>query len=145
MNGVSHVTPELNLHEVTHKRMDTKATVRFSKGDGSVTQYCDLQTPGHTSNKYKNIHQVPQANVRPFKGSSFAGSVEGTRAVQHQVLVTPQRLWAQVQGEAQDEEVADCPSLACLTMSCFWLWSRVGCTDSIQPLGYSSKVEMAHR
>ena len=41
---------------------------------------------------------------------------------------------------------ASCPPLACLTMSCFWLWSRVGDVLTLsQPLGYSSEVETKHR
>ena len=53
-----------NLHEVTQKRMDTKATVRFSKGDVNVTNHSDLQTPGHAFSRYKNTHQVTRAEVK---------------------------------------------------------------------------------
>ena len=56
--------------------MDTKATVRFSKGDVSVTHHSDLQTPGQVSNRavMKASIKFPEQKSRPFKGSSSAGS-----------------------------------------------------------------------
>ena len=53
----------------------------------------------------------------------------------------------QVQGEAQDGGGGRLSSpLTHLTLSCVWLWSRVGDVLTLsQPLGYSFEEEMAHR
>ena len=127
--------------------MDTKTTVRFSKSGGSVTYYSDLQTPGHAFSKYKNIHQVPRADVKTIQRLLVCRVLWVQGRCSTRCSVTPQRLLAQVQGEAQDEGSGRLsPPLACLTMSCFWLWSRVGDVLTLsQPLGYSSEVETKHR
>ena len=55
--------------------MDTKATVRFSKGDVSVTHHSDLQTPGQVSSRavMKASIKFPEQKSRPFKDYSSAG------------------------------------------------------------------------
>ena len=52
-----------------------------------------------------------------------------------------------MQGEAQDGRGSRLsPPLTRLTLSCVWLWSRMGDVLTLsQPLGYSSKKETAHR
>ena len=56
--------------------MDTKATVRFSKGDVSVTHHSDLQTPGQVSSRavMKASIKFLEQKSRPFKDYSSAGS-----------------------------------------------------------------------
>ena len=52
-----------------------------------------------------------------------------------------------MQGEAQDGRGSRLSTpLTRLTLSCVWLWSRMGDVLTLsQPLGYSSKKETAHR
>ena len=89
---------------------------------------------------YESIHQAPGAEVKTI-----------------QRLLLCWVLWAQGQcsieapgtgagggpGRGRGQTVC---SLTRLSLSCVWLWSRVGDVLTLsQPLDYSSKVEMAHR
>ena len=144
---VSHVTSGPRPHEVTHKKMDTKATVRFSKGDVSVTPYSDLQTPGHTSSKYKDIHQVPRTDVKTIHRFLVCRVLRAQGRCSARCSVTHRE--APGAGAGGGPGWGTCQtvrSFTRLTLSWVWLWCRVGHVLTLsQPLGYSSEVETAHR
>ena len=117
----------------------------INKGQRESARSC-LGSETHQGS-YESIHQVPGAEVKTIQrllicrvlwtqGWYSAGcSVTHTEAPGTGAGGGP--------GRGRQQNV---PSLTRLTLSCVWVWSRVGDILTLsQPLGYSSKEEMAHR
>ena len=139
--------PIPNLHEVTQRRMDTKASVRFSKVGVSVTHHSDLETPGHASSRYRNIHQAPGAEVKTIQRLLICWVLwaQGGCRARCSMTHTEASGTGAGGGPGRGDGRLSAP-LTHLTLSWVWLWSRVGDVLTLsQPLGYSSEVETACR
>ena len=90
-----------------------------------ISKYQDSYPAG----RYKNIHQVPRAEVKTVQRLLIC--LEGTRAVQYQVVHDPHRgSWPRHRESPRMGKITDCsPYILCLAL----VQCRV-CTDSIPDL-----------
>lgn len=99
------------------------------------------QQDRYLTGRYKSIYQVPGAEVKTIQRLLICWVLWAQGQCSAGCSVIHLRLLAQVQGEAQDGEAADCPSLLVSPVLGLALVQGKGMYLSITSLGYSSKVE----